>query len=72
MHLDLLAFATPFFISLMPLEYYFSKKKRLQLSNFEETIANLNVGIAERLLEKNISNSIASQRLPIWDKLLCQ
>ena len=49
MHLNFLAFAIPLFLSLMLVEYYFSKRKKLQLFNFEETIANLNVGIAERL-----------------------
>ena len=49
MRLNILAFAIPFFISIMLVEYYLSKKKNLELFHFEEVVANLNVGIAERM-----------------------
>jgi alkylglycerol monooxygenase len=49
MHLNLLAMAVPFFVGLMLLEYYFSKKRGGGHFHLEEAIANLNVGIAERL-----------------------
>ena len=51
MKLNLLAFAIPFFISLMFAENYFSKKKNKEYFHFDEAISNLNVGIAERLAD---------------------
>ncbi len=52
MHLNMLAFAVPLFAGLMYLEYFLSLKKgkggRFQ---FNETVANLNVGIVERLTD---------------------
>lgn len=49
MNLNFLAFAVPLFVSLMLLEYYFSRKKNKHVHHFEEAVANLNVGIVERL-----------------------
>jgi alkylglycerol monooxygenase len=49
MKLNLLAFAIPFFIALMLLEYYLSKKRGKAYFHFDEAIANINIGIAERL-----------------------
>ncbi|MBI5372664.1 MAG: sterol desaturase family protein [Sphingobacteriales bacterium] len=50
MHLNYLALAVPFFTGLMYLEYYLSQKKgRTDQFRFNETVANINVGIAERL-----------------------
>lgn len=49
MHINILGLAVPFFTGLMILEYFFSLKKGKKLFHFEETIANLNIGIAERL-----------------------
>lgn len=50
MHLNYLAFGVPLFTGLMLLEYYWSKKRqRKGIFRFHETVANLNVGIAERL-----------------------
>jgi len=50
MHLNYLALAVPFFIGLMYLEYYLSKKKdKGDNFHFDEAVANINVGIAERL-----------------------
>jgi sterol desaturase/sphingolipid hydroxylase (fatty acid hydroxylase superfamily) len=50
MHLNYLAFAIPLFISLMIAEYIISCRKNQQhFFSLEEVIANINVGIAERL-----------------------
>jgi len=50
MKLNFLALAVPFFTGLMCLEYYLSKKKGKQEHfHFNEAVANVNVGIAERL-----------------------
>lgn len=52
MQLNYLALAVPFFTGLMYLEYYLSKKKGLQDNfHFNESVANINVGIAERLAD---------------------
>lgn len=51
MKLNYLAFAVPFFVLLMAVEYYFSKRQQKNIHRFEETIANLNVGIFERLCD---------------------
>jgi sterol desaturase/sphingolipid hydroxylase (fatty acid hydroxylase superfamily) len=51
MHFNILGLAIPLFISLMILEYFLSLKKEKKLFHFEETVANLNIGIAERLTD---------------------
>lgn len=52
MHLNFLAFAVPLFTGLMLLEYYVSTKKNKQhYFSFDEAVANINVGIAERLTD---------------------
>ncbi|WP_435354725.1 sterol desaturase family protein [Emticicia sp. SJ17W-69] len=51
MKLNIMAFAVPFFFFFIALEYYISKKKGKSLYSFSTTIANLNVGIAERLID---------------------
>lgn len=51
MHPSYLAFAVPFFLFFMGLEYYYSKKKGRNFFQFAESVANINVGIAERLLD---------------------
>lgn len=51
MHLNYLAFAVPLFLFFIGLEYYYSKKKSCNFFQYAESIANLNVGIAERLLD---------------------
>lgn len=51
MHLNILAFAVPLFTGFMLLEFYYSKKKALQLFHFEEAVANLNIGMAERVTD---------------------
>jgi len=51
MELNYLAFAVPLFLVFIGLEYYVSKKKGKNFFSYAESIANLNVGIAERLLD---------------------
>jgi alkylglycerol monooxygenase len=51
MELNYLAFAVPLFLFFIGLEYYVSKKKGKNFFNYAESIANLNVGIAERLVD---------------------
>jgi alkylglycerol monooxygenase len=51
MHFNYLAFAVPLFIGLMILEFFVAKKRGKQFFNFTNSIANINVGIAERLLD---------------------
>lgn len=51
MHLNIIAFAIPLFVTLMLLEYYFSIRLQKQVFNFAEAVANINVGIAERLAD---------------------
>jgi sterol desaturase/sphingolipid hydroxylase (fatty acid hydroxylase superfamily) len=51
MKLNYIAFAVPFFASFMLLEYYISKIKNKKVHHFNESIANLNVGIAERITD---------------------
>lgn len=49
--MNYLAFAVPLFLLLMWLEFQFSRKKGKRIHQFDESIANLNVGIAERLCD---------------------
>ncbi|MBN9380998.1 MAG: sterol desaturase family protein [Chitinophagaceae bacterium] len=50
MRLNYIALAVPFFTGLMLLEYYFSRRKASGgIFHFREAVANLNVGIVERL-----------------------
>lgn len=49
MKLDYIAFAIPFFVFFMLLEYYISKRKNKKVHDFKESIANVNVGIVERI-----------------------
>jgi alkylglycerol monooxygenase len=51
MKLNYIAFAVPFFASFMLLEYYISKRKNKKVHHFNESVANLNVGIAERIAD---------------------
>jgi alkylglycerol monooxygenase len=51
MKLNYIAFAVPFFASFMFLEYYISKRKNKKVHHFNESVANLNVGIAERIAD---------------------
>ena len=51
MKLNYLGFAVPMFLFFIGLEYYYSKKKGKIFFQYAESVANLNVGIAERLLD---------------------
>lgn len=50
-NLNHLALAIPFFLTLIGLEYWVSKKTGKHLYNFNDTVSNLSIGIAERLLD---------------------
>ncbi len=49
MHLNYLAFAVPLFVGFMLLEYFMSLRRKKQFFHFDEAVANINVGIAERV-----------------------
>jgi len=51
MKLNLLAFAVPLFIGLMSLEYFIIKKRKLGYASLHTSIANISIGIAERLTD---------------------
>lgn len=51
MKLNYIAFAIPFFASFMVLEYCISKRKNKKLHQFNESVANVNVGIVERITD---------------------
>lgn len=51
MQINLLAFAVPLFTGFMLLEFYYSRKKEKKVFHFEEAVANLNIGIAERVTD---------------------
>jgi sterol desaturase/sphingolipid hydroxylase (fatty acid hydroxylase superfamily) len=51
MHINILGFAIPLFIGLILLEYTISKKKGLPYFNLHSSIANISIGIAERLAD---------------------
>lgn len=55
MHFNYLAFAVPLFIGLMILEFFIAKRRGKNIFNFTNSIANVNVGIAERLLDTLIT-----------------
>ncbi|RFS13924.1 sterol desaturase family protein [Emticicia sp. C21] len=51
MVINYLAFAVPFFLFFIWLEYYVAKKRGKHYFKFNSSIANINVGIAERLID---------------------
>ena len=51
MVVNYLAFAVPFFLFFIWLEYYVAKKQGKPYFKFNSSIANINVGIAERLID---------------------
>lgn len=51
MNLNILAFAVPLFVSFMILEYVVARRKKLPYFNLHNSIANVSVGIAERLMD---------------------
>ncbi|MFC4263317.1 sterol desaturase family protein [Ferruginibacter yonginensis] len=51
MHHSYIAFAIPMFLFFMGVEYWYSKRKGKNFFQFAESVANINVGIAERLMD---------------------
>jgi alkylglycerol monooxygenase len=51
MHYQLLALAVPFFVVFMLLEYLVARQKKLPYFNLHNSVANISIGIAERLLD---------------------
>jgi len=51
MNINIFAFAVPLFLFFIALEYFIARKTGKKYFHFNETIANLNVGIAERLID---------------------
>lgn len=51
MKLNLLALAVPLFVLFMVLEFLVAKKKKLPYFNLHHSMANISIGIAERLLD---------------------
>lgn len=51
MNLNILGLAIPFFVGLMLLEYAIAKRKKLPYFNLHNSIANVSIGIAERLCD---------------------
>lgn len=49
--LNILAFAVPLFIGLMLIEFLIARRKKLAYFNLHNTIANVSIGIAERLCD---------------------
>ncbi|HTC00560.1 MAG TPA: sterol desaturase family protein [Ferruginibacter sp.] len=50
-HQKFFAYAVPLFLFFIALEYVYTKRRGKNYFQFAETVANLNVGIAERLLD---------------------
>ena len=57
MKLNFLAFAVPFFTGFMLLEYFIARKKKLQYFNLHNSIANISIGILERLSDVLITGA---------------
>ncbi|RVU00640.1 sterol desaturase family protein [Mucilaginibacter limnophilus] len=51
MEFNYLAFAVPLFVVLMLLEYYVARKKKMELFDLHRSIANVSIGILERLTD---------------------
>jgi alkylglycerol monooxygenase len=51
MKLNILAFAVPLFVGLMLLEYFIAQRKKLPYFNLHNSIANISIGIGERLCD---------------------
>lgn len=49
--MNYLAIAVPFFLFFIGIEYFFSKILKKRVYNFNNTVANLNIGIIERLTD---------------------
>ncbi len=55
--LNYISLAIPFFLLFMLAEYLFAKKKRLHYFNLHNTIANISIGIGERMADVLVSGS---------------
>ena len=51
MQLNWIALAVPVFLGFIALEYYVSNRRQQKTFQFAESVANLNVGIAERVTD---------------------
>ncbi|HTN16762.1 MAG TPA: sterol desaturase family protein [Chitinophagaceae bacterium] len=51
MQLNIIAFAVPLFLSLMGLEYYYSRRKGREVYHFQDFITNISIGVGERLAD---------------------
>jgi alkylglycerol monooxygenase len=51
MKLNMLAFAVPLFVLFMIVEYLVTRRKKLPYFNLHHSIANISIGIAERLMD---------------------
>ncbi|MFT4092534.1 MAG: sterol desaturase family protein [Niabella sp.] len=51
MHLNFLAFAVPLFLFFIAWEYLYTRRSGKNFFQYAESVANINVGIAERLLD---------------------
>lgn len=51
MTINIFAFSVPFFLFFIGLEYYIAGERGKKYHQFNESIANLNVGVAERLID---------------------
>lgn len=57
MHLNILALAVPLFICFIVLEYFLSRKKYPGYFNLHNSVANISIGIAERLADVFIAGT---------------
>ena len=55
--INYIAFAMPMFLVFMVLEYAYARKKKLKYFSLHNTIANLSIGIGERLADVLVSGS---------------
>ena len=51
MHLNFVGFAIPFFIGVILLEFFVARKRGLKYFNLHSSIANISIGVAERLAD---------------------
>jgi hypothetical protein len=63
MALNYMALAVPLFLLMIGIEYWVSRCLGRQLFNFNSSIANMNVGVAERLIDMFTAGSFLFLRL---------
>lgn len=51
MHLNFVGFAIPFFVGVILLEFFIARKRGLKYFNLHSSIANISIGVAERLAD---------------------